>query len=116
MKKPPMLVLAALLPALVLVGCGSQPKKSEQTPAAGTEKASDLYKKSAGTEADNAMVTCPVSGHKVARDKAIVVNYEGKEVRLCCADCIEPFKSNPAKYMAAFEKGEGVGEVPESMK
>lgn len=116
MTKGSILSVAVLLPVLVLVGCGGQPKKAEQALPPGTEKASDLYKQAEGGAAGNEMVTCPVSGHKVSKANSIVVQYEGKDVRLCCADCVEPFKSNPAKYMAAFEKGEGVGDMPESMK
>lgn len=103
MKNAQILALATLLPTLLLAGCGGQPKSAEKAAPA-------------GTEAQAVMLTCPVSGHQVSKARATIVMQDGKEVGLCCADCVEPFKSNPAKYMAAFEKGEGAGDVPESMK
>lgn len=44
--------------------------------------------------------TCPVSGQKLGSMGApIVVQHEGREIRLCCAGCVRAFKANPAKYL-----------------
>jgi YHS domain-containing protein len=46
--------------------------------------------------------TCPVGGETV--DPAVaVVMHEGKPIGFCCAECIEPFKKDPAKYAAAIK-------------
>lgn len=45
---------------------------------------------------------CPVSNEAVSgKDVAI---YEGKLVKLCCGDCVEGFKKDPAKMLEAAEK------------
>lgn len=110
MSTPTRIIVLTL--ALAVAGCGNKAQNSNQ--GAGTaEKASDIYQKPAATAGNT---VCPVSGHKVPDGGGTVVQYEGNNVHLCCADCVEPFKSNPAKYMAALEKGEGAGDVPESMQ
>ena len=42
--------------------------------------------------------TCPISGQELgAMGPPIVMTVEGREVRFCCAGCIEPFQKNAAK-------------------
>jgi YHS domain-containing protein len=55
---------------------------------------------SSGEKSTPGAPTCPVSGHEVSSDHAVVISYEGKEIQLCCADCEKPFLADPAKYMA----------------
>ena len=47
-------------------------------------------------------VLCPVSTEKLnpASGAFTTVTVDGKTYGLCCADCIEPFKKDPAKYLA----------------
>jgi YHS domain-containing protein len=50
--------------------------------------------------ADNKVVeqtTCPVMGGTV--NKALFVEYKGKKVYFCCADCKTEFEKNPEKYI-----------------
>jgi YHS domain-containing protein len=49
---------------------------------------------------------CPVSGHDVDPAKVVTVTYEGREIQLCCQDCVEPFNNEPAKYMAILDAPE----------
>jgi YHS domain-containing protein len=42
--------------------------------------------------------TCPVTGNKI--DKNIFVEYKGKKVYFCCADCKAKFEADPEKYIA----------------
>jgi YHS domain-containing protein len=42
--------------------------------------------------------SCPVSGKPL--NVAQVVEHEGKKVYFCCPGCPDPFKKEPAKYMA----------------
>ncbi len=52
----------------------------------------------------NAQSLCPVMGKEVNKD--VYTDYEGERIYFCCAPCIEEFKKNPEKYMAALqEKG-----------
>ena len=48
---------------------------------------------------------CPVMGNPI--DKQIHVDYQGKRVYFCCADCPGIFKNDPDKYMEKM-KAEGV--------
>ena len=42
--------------------------------------------------------TCPVSGDKI--DKNVFVEYKGKKVYFCCAQCKAAFEKEPEKYLA----------------
>jgi YHS domain-containing protein len=51
--------------------------------------------------------TCPVLGEPI--DKNLYVDYNGKRIYVCCADCIEKVKKNPEKYIKKLESmGQGV--------
>ena len=41
---------------------------------------------------------CPVMGNKI--DKNVFVEYKGKKVYFCCADCKAKFLADPEKYIA----------------
>lgn len=46
------------------------------------------------------MTTCPVSGDKLGEmGKPYIMEYKGREVKLCCPDCKKDFEKDPAKYM-----------------
>jgi YHS domain-containing protein len=50
--------------------------------------------------------TCVVSGEKLGEmGKPAVINYQGTEVRFCCAMCVDQFKKDPAKYLAKLPAG-----------
>jgi YHS domain-containing protein len=105
-------VLAVML-AVGFAGC----KKKEQSSAAtmkdmqkqATQTAEDT-KKAAATTAEEAKKTataaaaieqtvCPVmEGNKI--DKNVFVEYQGKKVYFCCADCKAKFLAEPQKYLA----------------
>jgi len=47
------------------------------------------------------LTTCVVSGEKLGEmGKPVVMNYQGTEVRFCCAMCVDQFKKDPTKYFA----------------
>ncbi|HYC76180.1 MAG TPA: hypothetical protein VEI02_01015 [Planctomycetota bacterium] len=43
--------------------------------------------------------TCPVTGRELGA-KPVVVEWQGHEVKVCCKDCVEPFKKNADRYLA----------------
>lgn len=46
------------------------------------------------------MDTCVVSGGKLgSMGDAVVYDYEGREVRFCCAGCVKKFEGDPEKYI-----------------
>jgi hypothetical protein len=50
---------------------------------------------------------CVVSGEKLgSMGKPVVLQHEGREVRLCCAGCIDKFKQDPAKYLKKLDEAE----------
>ncbi|MCG2680156.1 MAG: YHS domain-containing protein [Kiritimatiellae bacterium] len=48
-------------------------------------------------------IKCPVMEGKI--DKSLFVEYDGKRVYVCCKDCIETVKKDPAKYIREIESG-----------
>ena len=97
------LMVAVLLVGVMLAGC----KKKEQ-PAApagsqtiketskSTEQAARSITQTAGTETEQTI--CPVMGNPI--DKNVFVEYKGKKVYFCCAECKEKFAADPEKYIA----------------
>lgn len=45
--------------------------------------------------------TCPVSGDKLGGDmgEAVLVEHNGRTVKLCCKDCVAKFKADPETYI-----------------
>jgi len=96
----------AVILAVGFVGCN----KKEQ-PAAPPKAMSmgDMQKQAATTAADAnktataamasiEQTTCPISGDKI--DKNVFVEYKGKKVYFCCAQCKAAFEKEPEKYLA----------------
>ncbi len=53
------------------------------------------------------MTTCVVSGENLGEMGApFVMNFEGREVKLCCPHCAAAFRKEPAKYLALMDKAE----------
>ncbi len=51
--------------------------------------------------------TCLVSGAKLgSMGEPPVIVHEGQEIKFCCSHCIEPFKKDPAKYLAKMEEAQ----------
>ncbi len=94
MKTRQLIMLAAVagLAAMVMLfGC----KKKEQP--APTPPAESNATVSAVAETEQTM--CPVmDGNKI--DKNVFVEYKGKKVYFCCADCKAKFEAEPEKYIA----------------
>src|SRR5579862_7291029 len=54
------------------------------------------------------LTKCVVSDEKLGGDmgEPYVFKYKGREVRLCCKDCLKDFNKNPAKYVKKIEEAE----------
>jgi YHS domain-containing protein len=49
--------------------------------------------------------TCIVSGDKLdAMGRAVVIHFQGSEVRFCCHDCAASFQETPTKFLAKLQK------------
>lgn len=49
--------------------------------------------------------TCPVSGQKLgSMGDPVVKEYDGREVRFCCAGCVGKFEADKDKYFAEIDK------------
>jgi len=91
-------VAIALLLSVALTACDTskKPKSGEPKKPAGEQmKAPE----------SNAQTNCPVMGGKINKD--IYADHDGKRVYFCCADCVDTFKKDPAKYIKKLED-EGV--------
>jgi len=51
------------------------------------------------------LTTCAVSGEKLG-DEAYTFTHEGREIKLCCKDCLKDFNKNPAKYLKKVDQEE----------
>ena len=63
----------------------------------------------AGKKADTAYTlgTCVISGNKLGEMGApFVTNYNGKEVQLCCKNCVKDFDKDPAMYLKKIADAE----------
>lgn len=48
--------------------------------------------------------TCVVSGEDLgSMGDAVIIQHEGREVRLCCRNCARKFQKDPARYMAKLD-------------
>jgi len=53
------------------------------------------------------LTTCIVTGDKLdSMGKPYVMEYEGREIKLCCKSCVKTFKKDPAKYIKKIEEAE----------
>jgi len=113
-----MLSVICLAAAVVLGGCkkkeqpAAQPKamsmedmKKQATATAAEAKkaattaAQDAKKTATEAAASIEQTTCPImDGNKI--DKNVFVEYKGKKVYFCCADCKTKFEADPEKYIA----------------
>ncbi len=92
-------IIAALV---TLVGCKKkeEPAAPAQAPAAQAEEVKETATATAETAAASMeQTTCPImDGNKI--DKNVFVEYKGKKVYFCCADCKAKFDADPEKYIA----------------
>jgi len=86
MKKLSIILLAAVAGlSPVLTGCGDKKQQSAE--------AAFPYP----------LDTCLVSGEKIGGKpdmEPYTFVYEGREIKLCCKDCLKDFNKEPEKYLA----------------
>jgi YHS domain-containing protein len=102
-------ILSTLVVVLALGFVGCKKKESPAAPAKETTM-KDMQTQAATTAKDAKntaetaaaaieQTTCPVmEGNKI--DKNVFVEYKGKKVYFCCADCKGKFLAEPEKYIA----------------
>jgi hypothetical protein len=61
-------------------------------------------------DSDGVNTYCPVMPDQLAIPEQSTV-YKGKTVRFCCDECLEKFKADPEKYMAALSRPPGVSPI-----
>lgn len=50
------------------------------------------------------LTTCPVSGEKLGEmGDPVIYDYNGREIRFCCPNCVSKFEANPDKYISAID-------------
>jgi YHS domain-containing protein len=73
-------------------------KHAEEMKKTATATAEEAKKTAETMAASVEQTVCPVTGQKI--DKNIFVEYKGKKVYFCCADCKAVFEKEPEKYIA----------------
>lgn len=99
MKKISALILFAGFSTILLTGCG---KEESQTPMPAMTPTSQPATTQPQAQAHFDNTLCPVSKHAIS-GKGMAVEFNGKTYGFCCDDCVETFKANPAKYLAAAQ-------------
>ena len=95
------LLFAAGVGIAMLFASGCAKKPADQGAVTGPASI-----KNEATPGDKAQTTCPVMGNKVDKTSPYV-DVEGKRIYVCCQDCVQAVKKDPAKYIAKLE-AEGV--------
>jgi YHS domain-containing protein len=74
-------------------------KAAEETKKVASAAAEEAKKTVAAATAEIEQTMCPVmDGNKI--DKNVFVEYNGKKVYFCCADCKAKFEAEPEKYLS----------------
>jgi len=74
-------------------------KQAEEVKETATATAEEAKKTAETAAASVEQTTCPImDGNKI--DKNVFVEYKGKKVYFCCADCKGKFEADPEKYIA----------------
>ncbi len=71
----------------VFLCCKMCVEKVKKDPAAAYAKAYPKLEKLGNT-------ICPVSGEAIKSGEGVAVIYQGREIRVCCADCSKPVRDN----------------------
>ena len=94
MKTLTLTVLAFLLASLVTTQAFAQ-EEGTQTEPEKVERIGDPWP----------LETCAVAGMKLgSMGEPIIKIHEGREVRFCCAGCIDAFESDPEKFLSKADK------------
>ena len=84
-------LLAGLTLGLGTAGCSQEPETA--TPDNQSEAAKPYPLK-----------TCLVSGEELgSMGKPVSLVHDGQEIKFCCQDCVDEFKSDPGKYLAKLK-------------
>ena len=91
-----LLCVAAMVAAVVVVGCSKPEATTGSTPPVTKAMAPTTSTPAGGGEE---MASCPVLGTTMPKSQMIKVVYKGKSYYLCCQDCVPKFKADPEKYI-----------------
>lgn len=76
-------------------------------PPAGEKKGGHEGHEGHGKAADYPLDVCVVSGQKLgSMGDPVILEHQGREVRLCCPNCTADFKKDPEKYMKKLDEAE----------
>ena len=95
------LLFVAAVGAALLWASGCAKKATDQGAVGGPSAI-----RSETAPAGMAQTTCPVMGSK-GDASSLDGDAEGKRIYVCCRDCIQAVKADPAKYIAKLE-AEGI--------
>ena len=111
--------LAAGLFAVGLVACGSGADEHDHgTHGSGDDGGHDEHHASGDSapmadlkkiepSADYPLTTCVVSGEELgSMGDPLAYEYDGQEIQLCCAGCVDDFKKSPAEYVAKVREAD----------
>jgi len=97
-KRVKLTLLASLAGTLILGLAGCKKKTEPPAAPAAAPSAADVQKVAAAAAENIEQKTCPIMGNPI--DKNIYVEYKGKKVYFCCAECKAKFEQEPGKYLS----------------
>lgn len=83
-----------LIPALIVV-MNIETAASQEAATPAPRRLGDPYP----------FAVCPVSGEKFgSMGEPVIFDFEGREIRFCCKDCVKQFQADPTKVLAKIDK------------
>ncbi len=92
---------AALILGLLLFGCSGKQTEQQAAPASQAKPVEQPAQQAAQAYPIN---WCVVSGEKLGEMGAPVeYNYNGRQIKFCCKNCVKTFEKQPARYLAKLD-------------
>lgn len=95
MKTLRIMIVILIVITLVTMSVSCRKDNTSQAPATPNEPVP------ANVTNSNVQTTCPIAGGNI--NKSVYIDYQGKRIYFCCADCIATFNADPARYVKQME-------------
>jgi hypothetical protein len=94
----PVIAITFAAATIAMLGCEQQADTPTPSVKPAAPQAADSYP----------LDVCVVGGEKLgAMGDPVVIQHEGREVRFCCASCVDEFNKDPGRYLAKLDAAKG---------
>jgi hypothetical protein len=96
-----------IMAGVLLIGVLAAPWSAFAAEKESDKKAEKAGAKKTGKTKPYILKTCPVADGKLGEmGKPVVLIQDGREIQLCCKDCVKDFQKDTAKYIKKIESAE----------